>query len=304
MMKIVVAGATGFIGSALVKHLTQQGHALTLLTRAKSAPAPAGATSIVWQAGATADWRRALETVVAAADGVINLAGEPIAAGRWTETRKRQLRSSRIDTTRALVDAIAGAPGGVKFLINGSAVGYYGARGDELVTEADPPGSDFLARLCREWEAEALRAEAHGVRVALLRTGIVLGRGGALAKMIPPFKFFLGGPLGSGRQWMPWIHLEDEVGLIDFLLHSSARGPVNATAPEPATMKEFCATLGKVMRRPCWAPVPAFVLRAALGELAEVLLGGQRAVPAEAKRLGYHFRYPNLRPALENIIAQ
>jgi uncharacterized protein len=304
-MRIIVAGATGFIGSALLARLREDGHALTLLTRAKSARTPVGSTTIVWQPGSAGDWRRPLEEAMAAADGVVNLAGEPIAGGRWTEARKQRLRASRVETTRALVDAIGKNRNSVKFLINASAVGYYGPCGDEIVTEANPPGSDFLARLCRDWEAEALGAETRGVRVVLLRTGIVLGKsGGALAKMLPPFRFFLGGPLGSGRQWMPWIHLEDEIGLIAFLIRSSAHGAVNATAPEPVTMKEFCTTLANVMRRPCWAPVPAFVLRAALGEMADMLLTGQRAVPAEAQKLGYRFRYRSLRPALENILAK
>jgi uncharacterized protein (TIGR01777 family) len=301
-MKIVIAGATGFIGARLVEILHHKGHALTLLTRVKKTLTPA-ATTVVWQPGASGDWRRALDEAMADADGVINLAGESIAAGRWTEARKDKLRESRVETTRTLVDAIASARGKVKFLLNASAVGYYGPRGDEAVTEAEPPGKDFLAGLCREWEAEALRAEAHGVAVVRLRTGIVLGKGGgALAKMIPPFKLFIGGPLGSGRQWMPWIHLEDEVGLIEHLLAAGAGGAVNATAPEPARMKEFCAALGKALGRPCWAPVPAFVLRLAFGEMADILLTGQRAVPAEAERRGYRFRYPTLPEALENIV--
>lgn len=302
-MKIIVAGGTGFIGSALVDRLARKGHALTVLTRIKKTLMP-GATPLVWQPGVSGEWRRDLEATLADADGVINLAGESIAAGRWSKARKDQLRLSRIESTRALVDAIAGARGRPKFLINGSAVGYYGPRADEPINEAEHPGSDFLARLCVEWEAEARRAEALEVRVVLLRTGIVLGRGGgALAKMVPPFKFFVGGPLGSGAQWMPWIHLDDEVGLIDFLVEASARGAVNATAPEPVTMKEFCAALGKVMRRPCWAPVPAFVLRAALGEMADMLLTGQRAVPAAAEKLGYRFRFSKLSDALRDILS-
>jgi uncharacterized protein len=302
-MKIIVAGGTGFIGSALVDRLARKGHALTVLTHVKKTLMPPGATALAWRPGTSEDWRRAFDEAMADADGVINLAGESIAAGRWSESRKQKVRSSRIETTQALVDAIANARGKAKFLINGSAVGYYGPRGDEPITEAEHPGSDFLARLCVEWEAEARRAEALGVRVVLLRTGVVLGHGGgALAKMTLPFKLFAGGPLGSGAQWMPWIHLEDEVGLIDFLVEANAGGAINATAPAPVTMKEFCATLGKVMRRPCWAPVPAFVLRAALGEMADILLTGQRAVPAAAEKLGYRFRYPGLFEALHDIL--
>jgi hypothetical protein len=302
-MKIVVAGGTGFIGSALTRSLVDSGHAVVLLARAASKPI-SGAQTVLWQPGERQQPQSPLAAAIDGADAVVNLAGEPIAGKRWSPAQKARLRASRIETTSALVQAIGAAQKTPKLLLNASAVGYYGPRGDETVTEAEPPGSDFLAGLCREWEAEALRAEKSGARVLLLRTGIVLGRGGgALAKMVPPFKFFFGGPLGSGRQWMPWIHLEDEIGLIEFLVRSNARGAVNATAPEPVPMKEFCATLGKELGRPSWAPVPAFVLRLAFGEMADILLTGQRAVPAEAQRLGYRFRFPTLGPALGNILA-
>jgi uncharacterized protein (TIGR01777 family) len=296
-MKLVISGATGFIGSALRARLLGKGHTLALLTRRE--PAQGGTptqTWVHWTPGSGSDWER----VVEGADGLINLAGEPIAAKRWTAEQKRKLRASRIETTRSLVHAAAQAKQKPKFMINASAVGYYGARGDELVTEETSAGNDFLGWLCREWEEEALRAEPLGLRVVRLRTGIVLGRGGgALAKMAPPFKFFVGGPLGSGTQWMPWIHLEDEVGLIDHLVQSEkATGAVNATAPNPVRMKEFCQALGEVLGRPCWAPVPAFALRLVLGEMAEMLLTGQRAIPAAAERLGYRFRYSEVSSAL------
>ncbi len=302
-MKIVVAGGTGFIGAALIRNLQSRGHAVVLLTRA-SAKALDRSETVVWQPDAEPRPRPALVAAVNGADAVVNLAGEPIAGKRWTRAQKARLRSSRIDTTRTVVQAIADAQQKPRLLLNASAVGYYGPRGDEEISEAEPPGMDFLSRLCREWEAEALRAEAHGVAVVRLRTGIVLGKGGgALAKMIPPFKLFIGGPLGSGRQWMPWIHLEDEVGLIEHLLAPGAGGAVNATAPEPVRMKEFCAALGKALGRPSWAPVPAFVLRLAFGEMADVLLTGQRAVPSEAERRGYRFRYPTLPEALRDIVS-
>jgi hypothetical protein len=238
------------------------------------------------------------------ADGIINLAGEPIAAKRWTAAQKQKIRSSRLESTRALVSAISKADTKPKFLINGSAVGYYGPRGDEFVTEETPPGTDYLSRVCVEWEAEASKAESSGVRVVCLRTGIVLGKGGgALAKMVPPFKFFAGGPLGSGNQWMPWIQMEDEVGLILFSMENvNASGAMNATAPNPVTMREFCKTLGKVLHRPCWAPVPAFALKLLLGQMADMLLTGQRAVPERAQKLGYKFRYPNLYEALQACV--
>jgi uncharacterized protein (TIGR01777 family) len=304
-MNLVIAGGTGFIGSVLSARLTGQGHSLILLVRSISAVADSpDTTTILWQPGSAGAWEQTLEEALADADGVINLAGEPIAAKRWSETQKKKLRSSRIDTTRALVTAIGRAKKKPAVFINASAVGYYGPRGDEVITEESGPGGDFLAAVCSEWESEAKKAEAHGVRVIRLRTGIVLGKGGgALSKMVPPFKLFIGGLLGSGRQWMPWIHLEDEIGLIQFLLeNNSARGAVNATASNPVTMKEFCRTLGSVLHRPCWAPVPAFALRLLLGEMAEMLLTGQRAVPVAAQKLGYRFRYPRLREALESLV--
>jgi uncharacterized protein (TIGR01777 family) len=304
-MKLVVAGGTGFIGSALTKSLAQQGHTLVLLTRSAAGARVPGAAAIFWQPGAPGTWENVLREALSGADGVINLAGEPIAGKRWSAAQKQKLRASRVNPTRALVDAVGKVQNKPKFLLNASAVGYYGPRGDETVTEADGPGGDFLAGLCREWEVEAMKAEAHGLRVVRLRTGVVLGQGGgALAKMIPPFKFFIGGPLGSGAQWLPWIHLEDEIGLIRFLCeHPAARGAVNATAPNPVTMREFAKALGGALHRPAWAPVPAFALRLLLGEMAEMLLTGQRALPAEAEKLGYRFRYPELREALKNILS-
>lgn len=304
-MKLVVAGGTGFIGTALLETLARQGHALVLLTRSPSTARAPGATALFWQPGSPGAWENVLPEALDGADGVINLAGEPIAGKRWSEAQKQRLRASRLEPTRALVGAIGKLKRKPGFLLNASAVGYYGPRGGEAVTEADGPGGDFLAGLCRDWEAEAMKAEAHGLRVVRLRTGVVLGNGGgALAKMAPPFRFYIGGPLGSGAQWMPWIHLEDEVGLIRFLSENpAARGAVNATAPNPVTMKEFAKALGKALHRPAWAPVPAFALRLMLGEMAEMLLTGQRALPAAAERLGYPFRHPALPEALKNILS-
>ena len=299
-MKLVINGATGFIGSEVVSQLARQNHTLTLLSRKPRAhPRGANIQWMVWDGGLPGSWQTALD----GADGVINLAGEPIAAKRWSAARKQALYLSRIDTTRALVSAIARANQKPKFLINASAVGFYGPHGDETVTEESPPGHDYLAQLCAAWEAEANKAKEHGLRVALVRTGIVLGKGkGALAKMVPPFKFFAGGRLGSGKQWFPWIHLDDEAGLIRFLVdNEKADGPFNATAPNPVTLDEFCKALGKVLNRPSWAPVPASLLSLMLGEMAEMLLTGQRALPAAALKLGYQFKYQNVFDALASL---
>jgi len=299
-MKLVINGATGFIGSEVVSQLARQNHTLTLLSRKPRAhPRGANIQWMVWDGGLPGSWQTALD----GADGVINLAGEPIAAKRWSAARKQALYLSRIDTTRALVSAIARANQKPKFLINASAVGFYGPHGDETVTEESPPGHDYLAQLCAAWEAEANKAKEHGLRVALVRTGIVLGKGkGALAKMVPPFKFFAGGRLGSGKQWFPWIHLDDEAGLIRFLIdNEKADGPFNATAPNPVTLDEFCKALGKVLNRPSWAPVPASLLSLMLGEMAEMLLTGQRALPAAALKLGYQFKYQNVFDALASL---
>jgi len=299
-MKLIITGATGFIGWVLVERLRKQSHSLVLLSRK---PLSQQNTSrekwLTWEPGMGGAWEGAID----GADGIIHLAGEPIAAKRWTKAQKEKLRTSRIDTTGSLVNAVAKARVKPRFMISSSAVGYYGSRGDETLTEESPPGNDFLSRLCVEWEDEARKAEGHGVRLALLRTGIVLGKGkGALAKMVPPFKMFLGGRLGSGRQWMPWIHIDDEVGLIHFLMENeNARGAFNATAPNPVTMSEFSSALGKALNRPAWAPVPASVLTLLLGEMAEMLLAGQRALPSSAEQLGFRFKYKNVANALASL---
>ncbi len=301
-MRLVVAGGTGFIGSALCVRLMELGHSLTLLSRTRSPdPILPNKDWITWQPGSPGPWEEAIDGV----DGVINLAGEPIAR-RWTESQKENILASRVDSTRDLVTAIGKAKERPKFLLNSSAIGYYGPRGDEPITEDAGPGSDFLSRVCVVWEEEAKRAEAFGVRVILLRTGVVLGKGGgALTKMVPPFKLFIGGPLGTGTQWMSWIQLEDEIGLMVHLIQNSeVMGPINATAPGQVTMKEFCQTLGKVLRRPSWAPVPSFALRILMGEMADMLLTGQRVLPGKAQDSGYAFKYPNLLEALKASLAR
>ncbi|HWO43386.1 MAG TPA: TIGR01777 family oxidoreductase [Candidatus Eisenbacteria bacterium] len=299
-MHMVIAGASGLVGSHLLRRLPLEVSARLLTRQRRVASGFSGREWIVWDPEARGDWEACIE----GAEGVINLAGEPIAAKRWSAAQKQKIRSSRLMSTRALVRAIEAARNKPRFLINASAVGYYGACGDEIVTETSNPGAGFLAELCREWEEEARKAEAYGVRVVLLRSGIVLAKGqGALAKMVPPFKFFVGGPLGSGRQWMPWIHIEDEVGLILFLAQrSDAAGPFNATAPNPVRMDEFCKVLGDVLNRPAWAGVPASLLTLMLGEMADMLLTGQRAIPQAAQTLGYSFRYPTLEEALRSLV--
>ena len=296
-MKIAIAGGTGFIGSALCDRLIELGHSIVLIS-SRPAPSqlPPNREWVTWKPGQSGPWEEAVDGV----DAVINLAGEPIPAKRWTAAQKEKIRASRVNTTTALVVAIGKAKKKPKLLINSSAIGYYGPRGDEAVVEDTKPGNDFVSRVCIEWEEEAQKAESFGVRVVCLRTGIVLGKGGgALAKMLLPFKLFIGGPLGTGRQWVSWIQLEDEVGLIVHLLQmEDAEGAVNATAPTPVTMKELSQALGKALHRPSWAPVPTFALRLLVGEMADVLVTGQRVLPAKAQQVGYLFQYPDLTEAL------
>jgi uncharacterized protein (TIGR01777 family) len=233
----------------------------------------------------------------------VNLAGESIAGSRWSNARKQHILDSRVQATRTLADAIAGASRPPPVFVSGSAVGYYGPRGDEVVTETQPPGSDFLARVCTAWEAEATRA-ASVTRVVCMRTGLVIENGGgALPRMVLPFKFGIGGPLGSGRQYMPWIHRDDWVALVRWTMATAAAdGPINATAPNPVTNTEFSRALGRALHRPAFMPAPGFALRLALGEMADaLLLSGQRVVPAKAEQLGFRFRFTHLDDALRAI---
>ena len=300
-MKIVLAGGSGFIGGAVIDALAARGDEVALLTRDASAARSrwGGKVSpLAWDGKTAGDWAKALNGAGAA----INLSGESIAAGRWTPARKLALIKSRIDSTRALVAAIKSAAERPKVLVNASAVGYYGVEPPGDAAEDAPQGRDFLAALCGQWEREAQAAEALGVRVALPRFGVVLEKGGgALAKMALPFKLFAGGPLGSGRQPFPWIHRDDVVGGILFLLDHPLSGPVNFAAPDQKTNAEFSAALGRALRRPSWAPAPAFALKLALGEMSSMLLGGQRAVPKKLTEAGYSFKYPKVDAALSAI---
>lgn len=296
-MHIVVAGGSGFLGRPLVDRLVRDGHDVRVLSRR-----PASPRDLAWTPdGTTGPWAPTVDR----ADAVINLAGESIAGGRWTAARKARIRESRILATRSLVNAMHDATRAPAILLSGSAIGYYGARGGEPLTEQAENGADFLAGVCRDWEAEALQA-ANRTRVVLLRTGIALAKdGGALPQMALPFKLFAGGPAGPGEQYYSWIHREDWVNMVVWALKTgSVRGPLNLTAPNPVPNREFARTLGRVLRRPSFLPAPAFALRAALGEMADtLLLSGQRVVPSVADAQGFRFQYPTLEPALRSIYA-
>ncbi|MQS40524.1 TIGR01777 family oxidoreductase [Xanthomonas translucens pv. translucens] len=294
-MHVLVTGGTGFIGRALCPALLQAGHQVSVLTRDAA------------RAARTLPGVQALETLqdAAAAQAVINLAGEPLGEGRWNETRKRRFRTSRIGTTRTLLDWIAQLDPLQRpaCLLSGSAIGYYGDRGNDLLDERSAAGADFSAQLCRDWETEALHAQALGLRTSLVRTGVVLGGdGGALARMLPPFRLGLGGRMGDGRQWMSWIHRDDHVGLLLWLLQHGGDGAYNATAPTPVTNADFAQQLGQALHRPALLPAPAAALRLAFGEMADLLLGSQRVLPTRAQQQGYVFRYPELGPALRAIV--
>jgi uncharacterized protein len=294
-MRIAVTGGTGFLGSELVNRLRSEGHTVAVLTRHPTQPG-----EIRWSAERLSpEWTTAIEET----DAVVHLAGASIAGGRWTARRKALIRDSRIRSTRALAAAILAARRPPPVFISGSALGFYGAHGDEPLTEDSPPGSDFLASVCVEWEREA-RAAAAVTRLVLLRTGLALDKeGGALPQMALPFYFFAGGPLGSGRQYISWIHRDDWVEIVRWALTTTAvTGPLNATAPSPVTNREFARTLGRALHRPSFVPTPALPLRLALGEMADaLLLNGQRVLPAKADALGFTFRYPLLEAALGEI---
>jgi uncharacterized protein len=272
-MNIAVTGASGFIGKRLMASLGKDAHPVTLQGSLDS---------------------------LAGADAVVHLAGEPVSQ-RWTKEVREKIRSSRVEGTRRLVEAMRVNP--PRVLVSASAVGYFGSRGDERLTESSSPGDGFLAEVCREWELEALKAEELGVRVVCLRNGVVLGNGGALAKMMPPFKLGVGGKIGDGRQWTPWIHLDDDVGLIEFAISSSRlRGPVNATAPNSVTNAQFTRDLAEALHRPAFLPVPKFALHLLLGDMAEIVYASQRVIPEAAAAAGYQFRFPNLEGALLDIV--
>jgi len=298
-MNIVVTGGTGFIGRALCVALIQRGHRVSILTRNAGQvfhQPEVSVNPVQWNGRDTGPWEQVLE----GADTVINLAGAPIADARWTVARKQLITDSRVLTTRLLVRALSRCSSKPATFISSSGIGYYGASDDRRLDEGAPRGDGFLADLCLAWEAEALRAAEFGTRVVLLRTGMVLEQdGGALAKMVLPFKLYAGGPIMPGIQWVSWIHRSDHIGLIQWALTTpTVSGPINAVAPEPVTMNTFCEVLGRVLHRPSWLPVPRFALNMLLGELGTLMTTGQRVIPAKAMAGGYAFHYPTLEPAL------
>lgn len=301
-MKVAITGATGFVGSRLVECLQAKGHQPLILTRNSTTAARIypNLEIVTYTPKKSGNWQQA----IAGCDGVVNLAGAPIAENRWTTESKQEILDSRKLGTQKIVEAIAMANPRPAVLVNASAIGYYGTSETATFDETSPAGRDFLAKVCQEWEAEAEKVEAAGVRLVILRLGIVLGDGGALAKMIPPFKLFAGGPIGTGRQWFSWIHRDDLVNLIiEALINQEFEGTLNATAPKPVLMSELSQTLGDVLNRPSWLPVPSFALEALLGEGAQVVLEGQQVLPTKTTSYGFEYQYPKLKPALAQILA-
>jgi len=298
-MTVAITGATGLVGSKLASRLAAQGHKVRVLTRDVNA-----AKSKLPYPGLEFFPQSKWADAVKGATGVVNLAGEPIAT-RWTPEHKAQIKASRVRTTQAVVDAIRSAPEGQrpKVLVSASAVGFYGNSQTASFVEDSPAGSDYLAEICKEWEAAAKGAEGVA-RTVVLRIGIVLApEGGALGKMLPVFQIFAGGPLGSGRQWMSWIHRDDLVQLvIEALRNPAYAGVYNATAPKPVRMSELCSALGGIMGRPSWLPVPDFALQTLLGEGATVVLEGQRVLPQRTQAAGFSYKYSELGDALKNIL--
>ncbi|KAG6711798.1 hypothetical protein I3842_05G072000 [Carya illinoinensis] len=302
-MTVSVTGATGFIGRRLVQRLHADNHRIRVLTRSRSK------AELIFPVkdfpGIVIAEEPGWKDCIQGSDGVVNLAGLPIST-RWSSEIKKEIKQSRIRVTSKVVDLINDAPDAVRptVLVSATAVGYYGSSETQVFDERSPSGNDYLAEVCREWEAKALRVNKD-VRLALIRIGVVLGKdGGALAKMIPLFMMFAGGPLGSGKQWFSWIHLDDIVNLIyEALSNPSYKGVINGTAPNPVRLTEMCEQLGNVMGRPSWLPVPDLALKAVLGEGASVVLEGQRVLPARAKELGFPFKYSYVKDALKAILS-
>ncbi len=294
------------MGSRLVERLKSEGHQVVVLTRNPAAAQkvfPKSAFPNLEIIAYTPKESGAWQAVIAACDGVVNLAGEPIAEKRWTPQEKQEILNSRQLGTQKIVEAIAKADPKPSVLVNASAIGYYGSSETASFDESSSAGNDFLAQVCQAWEAEAQKVKDTGTRLAILRLGIVLGQGGAIAKMIAPFKLFAGGPLGTGRQWFSWIHCDDLVNLIiQALTRPDIEGVFNATAPNPVRMSELAQTMGEIMQRPSWLPVPSFALESLLGEGAMVVLEGQQVLPKRTQAFGFNYQYANLKQALEAIL--
>lgn len=306
-MKVFITGGTGLVGGRLIPKLRRRQDEVVLLSR-RAAPARerfgSDCTIVEGDPMQPGPWMDA----VSGCDAVIHLAGENIFAKRWNDDFKKMLRDSRINSTANIVQALAKNPrtasGAPKVLVNASAIGWYGPRGDEELDESTPPGTDFLSQLCVDWEKEAAKAQEHGLRAAMVRVGVVLDKnGGALGQMLLPFKLFMGGPAASGKQWMSWIHHEDLAGILLLALdNASAAGPINGTAPKPVTNRDFSTALGKALGRPSFMPTPAFGLRILLGEVAGLVTGGQRVLPKKALALGYQFAFPDIDSALRDVL--
>jgi hypothetical protein len=302
-MKILITGSTGLVGTALTQDLQRTGHTVCRLVR------PDTSTQAIGNAqGFDVNWNPVtgeLGGAAVGADAVVNLAGASIAGARWTRQRKQLLRSSRVDTTRALVEALARMSARPRVLVSASATGYYGNRGDETLTEASQPGTDFLSGIAKEWESEALKAEALGIRVVRVRLGVILSKhGGALPQMMRPFRFGVGGKIATGNQWMSWITLDDAVAILRLALeNANITGPLNAISPQPVTNADFTKLLAAALHRPALFPAPAFALRLLLGEMADnLLLSSQRALPAQLQKLNFQFAHPDLSTALSAIL--
>ena len=304
-MKIAITGATGLVGSRLVARLNRAGHSILVFTRNPSKAQRVFPTStfsnleiVQYTPQESGTWQQS----ISGCDAVVNLAGEPIAE-RWSPQQKQAIMDSRQIGTRKLVEAIAMAEQKPQVLVSGSAIGYYGTSENSAFDEGSGSGTDFLAQVCQNWEQEAQKVTEYGVRLVILRIGIVLANGGALGKMLGPFKMYAGGPIGSGRQWFSWIHRDDLVNLICKAIEdSSMSGVYNATAPNPVRMGKLCQTLGEVMNRPSWLPVPDFVLEILLGDGAIVVLEGQQVLPKQTQQSGFEYKYPELKPALAEIV--
>lgn len=299
--RIIITGGTGMIGRALAEHLATNDYEVVALSRSPDrAPGMAHGVQVErWDARTAAGWGGLADGALA----IVNLAGESLAQ-RWTEESKQRIRLSRLNAGQAVVEAVAAAQTKPQVVVQASGIGAYGPRGDEVVTEDARFGEDFLGRVAAEWEDSTAEVEGMGVRRVIARTGVVLStEGGALPRLMLPFRFFGGGPLGSGEQWFPWIHIEDEVRAIRFAIENEdAEGPLNLVAPGIVTQGEFSRVLGRVMGRPSWLPVPAFALRLLLGEMATVLVDGQRAVPERLLELGFTFRFPEVEVALRDVV--